>query len=65
MGNGTYRYFTGKPLYSFGYGLSNFNFMYSNAQLSHATIDAGDSLLVDVDVTNASLRNGDEVVNSR
>ena len=34
MQNRTYRYFGGKPLYGFGYGLSYASFAYSNLRLS-------------------------------
>jgi beta-glucosidase len=62
MKNRTYRYFTGQPLYPFGYGLSYSKFEYSNAKLSAAQINAGDSLTVEADIKNASQRDGDEVV---
>ena len=62
MKNRTYRYFTGEPLYPFGYGLSYSKFEYSNLKLSSAQLQAGDPLSVEVDVTNASQRAGDEVV---
>jgi beta-glucosidase len=62
MSNRTYRYFTGKPLYPFGYGLSYSKFEYSNVKLSSTDLPAGDSLTIDADVKNTSQRNGDEVV---
>ena len=37
MANRTYRYFKGKPLYGFGYGLSYTSFAYSNLKLSTNT----------------------------
>jgi beta-glucosidase len=58
----TYRYFTGDPLYPFGYGLSYSKFEYSNLKLSTSALQAGDPLGVEVDVKNASQRAGDEVV---
>ncbi len=62
MQNRTYRYFTGKPLYPFGYGLSYTKFSYSNLSLPNATINGGDPLAADATVTNTGDRDGDEVV---
>jgi len=61
MQNRTYRYFGGKPLYGFGYGLSYSNFEYSNLRLSSPQVDAGGDLTVEADVRNASGPAGDEV----
>lgn len=61
MKNRTYRYFTGKTLYDFGYGLSYTKFAYSHLRLSTATVRAGDSLTVEADVKNIGARAGDEV----
>src|ERR1019366_2440799 len=61
MKNRTYRYFTGEPLYPFGFGLSYSKFAYSNLKLSSPTLDAGGSLEVDADVQNTGQREGDEV----
>ncbi len=58
----TYRYFTGIPLYPFGYGLSYSKFAYSNLKLSTDTLLAGESLTVEADVRNTSEVGGDEVV---
>jgi beta-glucosidase len=58
----TYRYFTGDPLYPFGYGLSYSNFEYSGLKLSSPELEAGKPLTVDVGVKNTSNRAGDEVV---
>ena len=57
----TYRYFNGKPLYPFGYGLSYSTFKYEGIKLSASELNAGDPLSVEVDVKNASQREGDEV----
>ena len=62
MKNRTYRYFSGVPLYPFGYGLSYSKFEYRDLTLSTDKLNAGDSLNVSVDVKNASDREGDEVV---
>lgn len=61
MKHRTYRYFAGKPLYPFGYGLSYSQFRYSNLTLSQVNLRAGDYLSVNVDVENTSQREGDEV----
>ena len=61
MKNRTYRYFTGEPLYPFGYGLSYSTFEYSGLKLSSPELQAGDSLSVEVNVKNTSKRAGDEV----
>jgi len=57
----TYRYFKGKPLYPFGYGLSYTTFSYSGLTLSKSAIKAGDALTAEVTVTNTGKREGDEV----
>jgi beta-glucosidase len=58
----TYRYFTGKPLWGFGYGLSYSTFKYGPIKLSVETLKAGDPLTATVTVTNSSAVPGDEVV---
>jgi beta-glucosidase len=62
MANRTYRYYTGQPLYPFGYGLSYTKFAYSKGKLSASTLKAGSNLQVDVDVRNTGAAAGDEVV---
>ena len=57
----TYRYFTGKPLYEFGYGMSYTKFVYGEVKLSSKKIAAGKSLTAEVRVTNAGARAGEEV----
>lgn len=57
----TYRYFEGKPLYSFGYGLSYSKFAYSNGKLSASSLNAGQNLKVEVDIRNTSQVAGDEI----
>jgi beta-glucosidase len=61
MQNRTYRYFRGKPLYSFGYGLSYTTFSYSDLVLPKSAIGAGDPLTAEATVTNTGKREGDEV----
>ena len=53
----TYQYFTGKPLYPFGYGLSYTQFDYKNLKLT----DGGDVVNVSFEVKNTGTMNGDEV----
>ena len=61
MRNRTYRYFKGKALYGFGYGLSYTRFSYSSPKLSAETVYAGDTLTVETDVRNTGSLAGDEV----
>jgi beta-glucosidase len=61
MANRTYRYFKGKPLYGFGYGLSYTTFAYSNFKLSTTNLHAGDTLTVEADIKNTGKRAGEEV----
>ncbi|MGB8602686.1 MAG: glycoside hydrolase family 3 C-terminal domain-containing protein [Rhizomicrobium sp.] len=58
----TYRYFTGTPLYPFGYGLSYTQFSYGPITLDHDSVVTGGSVHAFVDVTNTGSRDGDEVV---
>jgi beta-glucosidase len=58
----TYRYFTGEPLYPFGFGLSYTKFKYDNLKLSTAKVKTGESLQVTAEVQNTGSRDGDEVV---
>ncbi len=62
MANRTYRYFKGKPLYGFGYGLSYTTFSHANLALPAQPVPAGDPVTVAVDVKNTGKRAGDEVV---
>jgi beta-glucosidase len=58
----TYRYFSGQPLYSFGFGLSYTSFAYSGIKLPSSNIKAGDPVTIEGDVKNAGSIAGDEVV---
>jgi beta-glucosidase len=62
MENRTYRYFHGKPLYPFGYGMSYTTFSYSGLSLPSTPVNAENSLPADVTVTNTGKVAGDEVV---
>ena len=58
----TYRYFTGVPQYSFGYGLSYTDFNFGKAKLSKKKIKAGESVNITIPVENVGKRDGAEVV---
>ncbi len=58
----TYRYFTGKPLWGFGYGLSYSKFTYGPVKFSAESVKAGDPITATVTVTNTGKVAGDEVV---
>ena len=62
MTNRTYRYFNGKALYPFGYGLSYTTFKYSDLDVPVQAVAAGQPLSADVTVTNTGKVAGDEVV---
>jgi beta-glucosidase len=58
----TYRYFSGEPLYPFGYGLSYTSFEYSNLRFEKSSLDERDDLALTVDVKNTGKIASDEVV---
>jgi beta-glucosidase len=62
MQNRTYRYFTGQPLYPFGFGLSYTNFTYRNLKIDPLKITPGSPVSIQVEVENTGSRLGDEVV---
>ncbi|MEK6396935.1 MAG: glycoside hydrolase family 3 C-terminal domain-containing protein, partial [Terriglobus sp.] len=61
MKNRTYRYFTGTPLFGFGYGLSYTHFTYSGLKLSTKNLKAGQPLTAEVTVKNTGKLAGEEV----
>ena len=61
MKNRTYRYFTGKPLYPFGYGLSYTQFSYSNLQMPKQ-VRSGQAVTLTAQVENSGKKSGAEVV---
>jgi beta-glucosidase len=58
----TYRYFTGIPLYPFGYGLSYSTFQYQTIALSKNNASQKDSIRVTITLKNTSAVEGEEVV---
>lgn len=61
MAGRTYRYFTGEPLYPFGYGLSYSKFGYENLRVVK-TVKSGAPVTVSATVVNRGKVAGDEVV---
>jgi len=59
MSNRTYRYFTGKPLYAFGHGLSYTTFEYSEGAVNRNASDG--ALAVAFTVKNSGALDGDDV----
>jgi beta-glucosidase len=62
MTNRTYKYFTGKPLYPFGYGLSYTDFACNWATQPSSAYSAADTIKCKLTVKNTGVRSGDEVV---
>lgn len=61
MAGRTYRYFEGKPVYSFGHGLSFTNFDYAALKVSRLGNDESPRVQVSTVVRNVGDRAGDEV----
>jgi len=51
-----------EPLFPFGHGLSYTRYAYSNLRLASASLSAGESVIVSVDVENVGQREGVEIV---
>ena len=61
MTNRTYRYFSGKPLYAFGHGLSYTKFDFKSGKLASKKVPANGTAKVTLTVKNAGNLDGDEV----
>ena len=61
MTNRTYRFFNGKPLYAFGYGLSYTKFKFQDGRLDAKSMPADGTVTVSFAVKNTGHREGDEV----
>jgi hypothetical protein len=61
MAGRTYRYFEGKPVYPFGYGLSYTRFDYGPLKVEPAAKGAGQGMRVTTTIRNAGSRAGEEV----
>jgi beta-glucosidase len=57
----TYRYFEGKPVYPFGYGLSYTHFSYGAIKVTPRGSSTSDGIIIETEVTNTGRRAGDEV----
>lgn len=62
MAGRTYRYFQGKALYPFGYGLSYTDFAYSSLQIPRKCNQTDKEIKVEVTVKNKGKLAGEEVV---
>jgi len=62
MKNRTYRYFTGKPQYAFGYGLSYTSFTVGKGKLSSTSMRKDGKVTLTVPVKNTGKREGTETI---
>jgi beta-glucosidase len=61
MANRTYRYFSGKPLYAFGHGLSYTQFDYKRGKLKKKKVASNGTIKVTFTVKNSGKQDGDDV----
>lgn len=57
----TYQYYSGTPVYPFGYGTSHTNFVYSNIKADKTNADANDTVRITADITNSGSVDGTEI----
>ena len=62
MANRTYRYFSGRPLFAFGHGLSYTTFAYKQMAFSSNPVTVGDTVMLTVNLSDSGPRAGEEVV---
>ena len=62
MENRTYRYFSGKPLYAFGHGLSYTQFEYGTLKASASELATDGIVQIEFELSNTGAVDGDEVV---
>ena len=61
MSNRTYRYFTGRPDFAFGHGLSYTKFDYTHPKLNRTNFTADDTIKLTFSLLNSGAWDGDEV----
>lgn len=61
MSDRTYRYFSGKPLFAFGYGISYTQFKYFHAKMNAKSFGINDTIRLSFKIKNTGKYGGDEV----
>ncbi|MCC6599134.1 MAG: glycoside hydrolase family 3 C-terminal domain-containing protein [Crocinitomicaceae bacterium] len=62
MENRTYRFINSTPLYPFGYGLCYTEFLFQKVKISSQNASVGDTIIVEIDISNAGKLDGTEIV---